>query len=550
MKCITDYKEWQALLHHYDDIAPLHMRDWMREDNERFSRFTLQTEALFLDYSRNRITDKTINLLCDLAHAMELPKKIKAFFSGDAINITENRPVLHTALRDHHHAPINVHGENIALAIRAAEDKLEDFVSKIHLGTWKGVTGKSIKHIVNIGIGGSYTGPMMAIEALKDFAATNLQCHFIATVDPLHLQAILQTIDPESTLFIISSKSFSTTETLSNAKCVLNWLQDKLGTTVLSQHFIAVTARKEKALAFGIPAENIFPLWDWVGGRYSIWSAIGLPLRLMIGNEHFADFLKGAYDIDQHFQQAEFNKNMPVILALLSIWYINFFAAKAQAIIPYAYRLRYLIAYLQQAEMESNGKSIALNGELISYATGAVLFGEEGCIGQHAYHQLLHQGKQLIPVDILLVGKSSQENAFDHQQDLLLASGISQAQALMQGKTYLEAKEELITHHHSEETIALLAKHQVIPGNRPSNIIFINQLTPYSLGALIALYEHKIFVEGALWNINSFDQWGVELGKKLLPEILHCMQEKTYHHILDTATMTLINHIKKSRNNS
>lgn len=550
MKPITDYKEWLALTNHYHDIASIHMRDWMLADSERFSHFTLQTKEIFLDYSRNRITDQTLRLLCDFAQAAQLPQKIKAFFSGAAVNNTENRPALHTALRDIYHAPIYVDGENIASTIAAIEMKLQDFVNKIHTGIWKGSTGKRITHIVNIGIGGSYTGPMMTTYALQDFAVTNLQCHFISTVDPAHLDEVLQHIDPATTLFIISSKSFSTIETLTNAQTILHWLQNKLGTEVLGQHFVAITACKEKALAFGIPAENIFPLWNWVGGRYSIWSAIGLPLRLMIGNEQFTDFLKGAYDIDQHFQHAEFQKNMPVILALLGIWYVNFFDAKAQAIIPYAYRLRYFIPYLQQADMESNGKSVACHGQSIAYATGPILFGEEGCIGQHAYHQLLHQGKQLIPADILLIGKSSQQSNFHDQQDLLLASGISQAQALMRGKTYLEAKNELLAKAYSEQTATLLAQHQVIPGNRPSNILLIRQLTPSALGALIALYEHKIFVQGALWDINSFDQWGVELGKALLPEILQSVQNKTPPQAIDPATMSLINHINKIRSES
>jgi glucose-6-phosphate isomerase len=413
---------------------------------------------------------------------------------------------------------------------------LHDVVNKIQSQTWKGITGKPISHVVNIGIGGSYMGPMMCAHALKHFAMTSLQFHFIASIDKDHLDDILQQIDPDTTLFIISSKSFTTLETLTNAASVAAWMKQQFGEKVMAHHFVAVTAAKDKAIAFGIPQENIFPLWDFVGGRYSIWSAIGLPLRLMIGNQQLADFLAGAYAMDQHFRHAEFAQNMPVILALLGVWYMNFFGTTAHAIIPYSHRLRYLVPYLQQADMESNGKSVNVAGQCINYATSPVLFGEEGVIGQHAYHQLLHQGQHLIPVDFILVGKGRsgtsqetrvnrnhdpQQNAPSHSHhDILLASALSQAQALMHGKTYDEARHELLASHYTQQDANELAYHQIIPGNKPSNILLLERMTPSQLGALIALYEHKIFVQGTIWNINSFDQWGVELGKQLLPAIL------------------------------
>ncbi len=541
------YPEWQTLANHQSEIAPCHMRDWFAKDHSRFSHFSLQAGDLFLDYSRNRITDKTMTLLCDFARAIHLPEKIDAIFSGFPVNTTENRPALHMALRDLSHTPTMVDGVNIASLIQNAQTKLQDFVTQIHSHAWKGITGKPIRHIVNIGIGGSYTGPMMTTCALSHFKIAPLEFHFISTVDQFHLTDVLQRIDPETTLFIISSKSFSTLETLTNAQTIFQWMKNQLGHDVVKHHFVAVTASIDKAIAWGLPEENIFPLWHWVGGRYSIWSAIGLPLMLMIGNDHFKDFLKGAYFIDQHFKQAPFEKNMPVILALLGIWYMHFFDAKAQALIPYAYQLRPFIAYLQQADMESNGKNVGLDGDSINYPTTSILFGEEGCIGQHAYHQLLHQGQHFIPVDFILVGQSSHSSDFSDHQDILLASGLSQAQALMRGKTWLEAKNALLARSYSEKEATYLAQHQMIPGNRPSNIIYLEKLTPASLGSLIALYEHKIFVQGVIWNINSFDQWGVELGKELLPSLLQCIQHDTHHDYIDHATHQLIDRLKKGK---
>lgn len=478
---------WRIISDHQRAIANEHMRDWFASDRDRFSRFSLQAGDIFLDYSRNRINDQTLALLCELANRHDLSRQIEALFNGEAVNTTEQRPALHTALRHPTLSPVS----ELVATERA---RLYDFVDRIRHGKFR--------HIVNVGIGGSYMGPLMTTHALKEFATSNLQFHFISCVDKTHFDEVLSQIDPDTTLFIISSKSFTTFETLLNARLLISWMKEKVGKQAL-EHFVAVTAAVDKALAFGIPSEQIFPVWEWVGGRYSIWSAIGLPLMLMLGTDGFNEFLAGAYEMDQHFRHAEIGKNMPVLLALLGIWYTNFFSSSAQVIAPYSQRLRYLIPYLQQAEMESNGKMVSHQHEFVSYQTSPVIFGEAGCNAQHTYHQLLHQGTQLIPVDFILV-----KNATTTQQDdILFASGVSQAQALMQGQS-----------HHEP--------HRVLPGNRPSNILLLNHLTPRSLGALLALYEHKIFVQGVIWNVNSFDQWGVELGKQLLPRILDELDNK------------------------
>lgn len=545
MKNLIEQTPWQQLISHQKSIASHTMREWFSEDKERFSRFSLSASHLMLDYSRNRINQETITLLCELARSMGLHEKIEAIFSGSAINHTEKRPVLHSALRDIKRRAIFVKNENIAPVIEASQIRLAQFVEQIQSKNWLGVTGKPIKHIVNIGIGGSYLGPKMTVHALKDYAVSDLSFHFISTVDKVHLQDVLNEIDPETSLFIISSKSFNTIETLTNAQTILDWMRAKWGEKVTEHHFIAVTSAKEKALKFGIPEDNIFPLWDWIGGRYSVWSAIGLPLMLMLGNKQFADFLAGAHEMDEHFQTAPFEQNMPVLMGLLGVWYTNFFNTHAEAIIPYAYRLRYFVPYLQQAVMESNGKSKNHAGVNVGYSTSPIIFGEEGCNGQHTYHQLLHQGKDWVPADFILVGQPSViEN--DRHQAVLLASALSQAQALMMGKTQEEAYEELIKKGISHDEASTLSAHLVIPGNRPCNILYMDRITPKNIGALIALYEHKIFVQGCIWEINSFDQWGVELGKQLLPNILKSLQDQTSTAIsLDSATSGLIEQLRK-----
>jgi len=542
MKKLTELPDWQQLLSHFADMADCRLPDLFDADNARFKHYSMQAAGIFLDYSRNLINDTTLKHLRQLAETSDLSHKIKDLFSGAPLNTTEKRPALHSALRDPGDMPLLTTGQgDVRQLISHTQQRLQSLVKAIQSGKWRGITGKPIAHIVNVGIGGSHLGPMMTCQALKDFAVSPLRLHFLSSVDKSHLNDVWEQIDPETTVFIISSKSFSTIETLTNAKTIVSRMQALFGEKCVEQHFIAVTAVTAKARAFGIPEDHIFPLWDWVGGRYSIWSAIGLPLMLMIGNEQYEDFLSGAYEMDQHFKETSFEKNMPVILALLSIWYVNFFHSRAQAIVPYAYRLRSLVPYLQQAVMESNGKSVDLNGNPVDYMTSPIIFGEEGCNGQHTYHQLLHQGRQLVPVDFIMVG-STVKNDFDDHQFTLLASALSQAQALLKGKSREEAAATLSRQNETE--IDLLAAHQAIPGNRPSNMLFISEITPKTLGALIALYEHKIFVESVIWGINPFDQWGVELGKQLLPDIVNSLQTDNVFSN-DTASYGMIEHIKK-----
>lgn len=544
IKSLTEHEEWQKLSQHCQHITPQHMRDWFAVDLQRFSRFSLQCGEILLDYSRNLITQETIELLCHLANAVNLRAKMASLYAGHAINITENRAALHTALRDKTCTPRPIADGNATQLIADALAQMRALTDQIHSGAYRGITGKPIKHIVTLGVGGSYLGTKMSCRALKDFAVTDLRFHFISSVDRALVNDVLEQIDPETTLFIISSKTFTTLETMTNAMTLIDWMKSQFGPNVMKHHFLAITSNTDKALAFGLPAEHILPLWDWVGGRYSIWSAIGLPLMLMIGHQSFDDFLAGANEMDQHFIQADFSQNMPVLLALLSVWYMNFFHANAQAIVPYSHRLRDFIPYLQQADMESNGKRATISGGKANYKTGPVIFGEEGCNGQHSYHQLLHQGQHFIPVDFILIGKPTSA-AHDHHQDILVASGISQAQALMLGKSKTEAREALSQRNHPAHDIDFLAEHQTNPGNRPSNVLFLERLTPKNLGALIALYEHKIFVQGAIWDINSFDQWGVELGKQLLPNILTAVQKNQLPTDTDSGTAGLIHHFRK-----
>jgi glucose-6-phosphate isomerase len=538
MTTFTLQSEYQKLQNHKNTIATQRMQDWFVNDTERFATFSLQVGDILLDYSKNLITPETIALLSQLAEKKQLSQKINRLFAGDHVNFTEKRPALHTALRDMSSPSLEVNGKDILCDIRQVLAEMRIFVKKVRDKEWLGATGKPITDIVNIGIGGSHLGPMMTIQALKEFSHTLLRCHFISNIDVLHIQEVLNQIDPETTLFIISSKSFSTVETISNAQTVRSWLQKKLGQD-LQQHFVAVTAAPDKAVQFGISKQQIFSFWDWVGGRYSIWSSIGLPLALMIGMENFLQFLAGANQMDQHFREAPFEKNMPVLMALIGVWYINFFNASQHAIIPYAQQLSGFPEYLQQLDMESNGKRAHLDRDEIDYVTGPVIFGKHGFDGQHSFFQLLHQGRHLIPVDFILVGQQ--------EQDMLIASALSQAQALMQGKTYETALEELRSEGISEENARQLAIHKTIPGNRPSNILFLNQITPFTLGSMLALYEHKTYVQSIIWGINSFDQWGVELGKQLLTQLLNDLQQDNISSQHDASTHGLINHYKKIR---
>lgn len=546
MKKQVELTEWHALSAHKKTIENIPIQDWFKNDPGRFNTLSCTLDGLLLDYSKNRITPDTLRLLINLARATHLKDKISALLTGEVVNHSEKRAALHTALRAPKTATILQNGINIMPMIHATLTKMKEFTEKIHNKTWVGCTGKPIRFIVNIGMGGSHLGPLMATHALKHYATADLAFHFISNIDSAHLHEVLAQIDAETTLFIISSKSFTTLETITNAKTIRQWLQQQLKTNHITPHFVAVTASPDAAIAFGIPIENIFPLWDWIGGRYSIWSAIGLPLMLLIGANNFFDFLAGAHAMDMHFAHSDFSNNMPVILALLGIWYINFFNAAHHAVIPYSHHLNYFRAHLQQLDMESNGKNISQRGDAIDFLTGPVILGEQGCNGQHAFHQLLHQGQHFIPVDFILVG--TEDRALTEHHDILISSALSQSEALMRGKTFHEAFLELQAEGYSPEESKRLAQHKAIPGNRPSTILFLNKMTPYNLGMLIALYEHKTFVQGAIWEINSFDQWGVELGKTLLPRILNTLHACDVSHQLDSSTQGLIEHYKQLRN--
>lgn len=542
MSSLTELPEWQALQSHQQLIESQTMREWFATQPLRFHELSLQVGELLFDFSKNRVTTETLKLLCQLAKRVHVQDKINNLFKGSPVNFTEKRPALHTALRKPFSDSVYVENKNVVNEVHVVLNKMRQFTDGVRNKLLRSSTHKPFTDIVNIGIGGSHLGPLMAQHALADFAIDSLECHFISNIDSEHLKEVFKKINPDTTLFIISSKSFTTLETMTNAATIRRWLQHKLGYQDVSAHFVAVTAANDKAIEFGINQDHIFPIWDWVGGRYSVWSAIGLPLALMIGMDHFLEFLAGGYAMDQHLQQANFESNMPIILALLGVWYINFFGSQSHAIVPYSHKLNYFRAHLQQLDMESNGKRAAKTG-VLNYATGPIIWGEHGCNGQHAFHQLLHQGQHFIPVDFILVGGNG--DGFSAHHDMLVASGLSQAQALMQGKTLEQALNELKNEGYSESEANFLAPHKAIPGNRPSNILFMNKMTPRNLGLLLALYEHKIFIQGAIWNINSFDQWGVELGKQLLPRILQDLKNPTTNAPHDASTLGLIDHYKK-----
>lgn len=535
MKKLEKSPEWINLKKHHRAISKVHLRALFADTPNRFEAFSIEAAGLFLDYSKNPIVPETMQLLCELARARLLPEKIYALFKGKPLNSTENQAALHTALRDLTHTPIQLNQKNICIEIDETLEKMGIYAEKIQQKKWLGCTGLPITDIVNIGIGGSDLGPKMVYEALSAFKSPAINCHFVSNADSQNISNVLEILDPATTLFIISSKSFSTKETLLNAKYAQKWFSEKAGNP--QNHFLAVTASPQLAINLGIDPQHIFKLADFVGGRYSIWSAIGLPIALAMGIQHFKDFLAGAHEMDQHFISANLDRNMPVILALLGVWQINFFGSKTHAILPYCENLKKLPAYLQQAEMESNGKSVNHRGKPVHYDTCPVIWGEIGTNGQHAFHQLLHQGTQTVPADFILpLGK---QITTEHQ-DLLVSSCFSQSQALMQGKTEQEAYDELLASGVSKKQAEQLAPHKTLIGNRPSNTLLFPELTPHSLGALLALYEHKIFVQSVIWDINSFDQWGVELGKQLADEILKMLKTNTLQEKLDDSTKNLI----------
>ena len=520
---LTDSSQWQQLRAHAQEMQDVHMRELFRQDPKRFEHFSLQAAGLTLDYSKNRITRDSLTRLFALADARHLNQRIEALFAGETVNTTEQRPALHVALRQPHRDPVRVDGEDIIPQVHATLDRMEEFVWRIRSTQWRGFSNKPFTDVVSIGIGGSFLGPKLVSAALKPYWHGQLNCHYVANIDGSHITEVLRHIDPETTLFLIQSKSFGTQETLENTKVAREWFLHNGGSPeTIAKHFVAVTANQQAAQDFGIEPDNIFPMWDWVGGRYSLWSAIGLPTALTIGMDNFRALLSGAHAMDEHFRSAPLAQNMPVIMGLLGLWYSHFFDADSHAVLPYDHYLRSLPAYLQQLDMESNGKRVTLAGEPVDYDTGPIIWGGAGANGQHAYHQLLHQGTRLSPADFIIPLRTHNPVAQHHR--ILFANCLSQSQALMQGKTEDEARQELEQAGLSADGARALAPHKMIPGNKPSNTLLFDKATPRTLGALIALYEHKVFVQGALWDIDSFDQWGVELGKQLGKDILSQLQ--------------------------
>jgi glucose-6-phosphate isomerase len=540
-----DSKAWKALTAHHQEMKPVHMRDLFTQDPERFDRFSIHFKDILFDYSKNRITGKTMQLLSALAKEAQVPLWIDRMFSGTTLNTSESRAVLHIALRNRSNHPIYVQGKDVMPDINTVLSRIRIFTESLHQGTWKGYTGKPITDVVNIGIGGSDLGPAMVTEALTPYWQDGIHVHFVSNIDGTHLVETLRKVNPESTLFIVASKTFTTQETLTNARSARKWLVDALGSeTAVTRHFIAISTNLAGVMDFGIDPDNMFEIWDWVGGRYSLWSAIGLPIACAIGMDHFEDLLTGAHEVDHHFSNSPLDRNIPAIMALLGIWYCNFSNAKTHAILPYDEYLNLFPAYLQQADMESNGKSTDRNGNPITgYTTGPVIWGKPGTNGQHAFFQLLHQGTQPVPADF--IAPVHTHNPLGDHHNILLAHFFAQTEALMQGCCKEDVIRNMLAEGVKPEIARDLAPHRTFEGNRPTNTFLIEKITPLSLGRLIALYEHKIFVQGIIWNINSFDQWGVELGKKLAKTILPELKNKTDTTTHDSSTNGLINAYRK-----
>ena len=549
MTKIIDSNEWQDLKKHFDDIKNVQMRDLFKDDKQRFEKFHLALDDFLFDFSKNRINDKTLGLLNKLAIKADVEGWRAKQFSGEKINTTEDRAVLHTALRSQDNNPVVVDGVDIKPEVKKVLKQVESFSNSINDGSWKGFTGKKINTIVNIGIGGSDLGPAMVCKALQPFSQKDLYIHFVSNVDGADLALTLEQCDPETTLFIVASKTFTTQETMTNAFSARHWfLNHAKNNDAISQHFVAVSTNTEKVKEFGINEENMFIFWDWVGGRYSLWSSIGLSISIYLGFESFKELQTGAYEMDQHFLNAPIEKNMPIQMALIGIWYNNFFKFNTQAILPYDQGLSLLPSYLQQADMESNGKFIDRDGNRVCLETGPVIWGESGTNGQHAFYQLIHQGTQFVPCDFIMPIKShynpGDKKNLHHK--ILMSNLLAQSQSLMMGKTIDEARSELINSGLSDQEISSLLPHRSFEGNRPSNTILFEKLTPKNLGKLIALYEHKIFVQGIIWNINSFDQWGVEYGKQIARLVLPKIQGEKTTSCFDASTNNLIDYIKKN----
>ncbi|PQO36022.1 glucose-6-phosphate isomerase [Bremerella cremea] len=540
IQSLSDRQAWKKLTAHFEEIRDLHMRQMFADDPKRGEQMSTEAVGLFLDYSKNRVTKETLKLLVDLAKESGLRERIDAMFSGEKINLTEDRAVLHVALRAPRGSTITVDGENVVPGVHEVLDRMTAFANRVRSGEWKGHSGKRIKNIVNIGIGGSDLGPVMAYEALKHYCQRDLTFRFVSNVDGTDFAEAVIDLDPEETLFIVASKTFTTLETMTNANTARDWSLAAFGgeASSVAKHFVAVSTNAEKVTEFGIDTANMFGFWDWVGGRYSMDSSIGLSTMLAIGPEGFLEMLSGFHEMDEHFRTAPFEENLPVLMGLLSIWYNDFFGAETVAVLPYDQYLKRFPAYLQQLSMESNGKYITVDGKRVDYNTGPILFGEPGTNGQHSFYQLIHQGTRLIPCDFIAFGKSL--NPLGRHHDMLQANVFAQAEALAFGKTAEEVK--------AEGTADWLVPHRVFEGNRPSNVLLAESLTPALLGKLVALYEHSVFTQGIIWNIDSFDQWGVELGKKLaqriIPELESSEQPELEH---DSSTNNLIRIYRKMK---
>lgn len=542
----TSTSAWSLLTNHFETARYISIKDLFNSDPKRFDRYHLQFNDILIDFSKNKINEESFDLLLKLAEEVNLSEHIKGMFAGERINETENRAVLHTALRNFSNEPVLESGKDIMPDIKAVLKHIEVFCTEVHSGKWQGYTGKKITDIVNIGIGGSDLGPVMVTEALKPYQKEGVRTHYVSNVDASHIAEVFKSVNAETTLFLIASKTFTTQETMTNAHTAREWfLSNGAKEEDIAKHFVALSTNKEAVVKFGIDSENMFIFWDWVGGRYSLWSAIGLSIALSIGYNNFEELLKGAHEMDKHFKEKPLAENAPVILALIGIWYNNFFEAETEAILPYDQYMHRFAAYFQQGNMESNGKSVDKAGEKVTYQTGPVVWGEPGTNGQHAFYQLIHQGTKIIPCDFIAPAQS--HNPIGDHHDKLLANFFAQTEALMNGKTEDEAREELEEKGLSSAKIKKLLPFKVFKGDNPTNSILVKKITPKTLGSLIALYEHKIFVQGVIWNVFSFDQWGVELGKQLagliLPELLH--DNPVIGH--DSSTNGLINEYKRMK---
>jgi glucose-6-phosphate isomerase len=537
---LTETQAWRALQAHHAKIKDVHLRELFAQDPGRADRFAVDGAGIFLDYSKNRITDETVKLLVALAEQCQLTARRDAMFRGEKINVTEGRAVLHVALRAPRGARVEVDGKDVVPDVHAVLDRMSEFADRVRSGAWKGYTGKPIRNVVNIGIGGSDLGPVMAYEALRHYSQRSLNFRFVSNVDGTDVSEATQDLDPQETLFIVSSKTFTTLETMSNAETARAWLLRGLGgdAKATAKHFVAVSTNAAKVAQFGIDTANMFGFWDWVGGRYSMDSAIGLSTMIAVGPENFRALLAGFHEMDEHFRTAPLDRNLPVLMALLGLWYTDFFGAETLAVLPYDQYLKRFPAYLQQLTMESNGKSVTLDGQPVDYETGAIYWGEPGTNGQHSFYQLIHQGTRLIPVDFIAFAQTL--NPLGHHHDMLMANVLAQAEALAFGKTRAEVE--------AEGTAPALVPHRVFQGNRPSNTLLVDRLTPAALGKLVALYEHAVFTQGIIWGLDSFDQWGVELGKvlaqRIIPELESAAEPKLAH---DASTNALIRRYRKLR---